>query len=283
MKYWLATLLLTALGCLTETSAREMGTERPVVSCWSVSAGGARVADTYLSPVIYRGETYGLSYSRLQAMRFNPERWSQGLEFGATFNRADNRAGNASMLGARIEASWRMLWRLRPARGWQAGTGGDVSLDAGALLLARNGNNPAQAQASITIGWQLFVRWHGKIGKLPVTASWNGSTPLTGAFFCPDFGELYYEISLGNRNGLVHAAWPGNYRRFKSRLSFDLNFGGTTLRLGYRTDLLSSRASHVTARRLEHSAVIGIVTEWLSVNPRNHTPRTDAKIISAYY
>ena len=89
--------------------------------------------------------------------------------------------------------------------------------------------------------------------------------PLTGMFFSPQYGELYYEIYLGNRSGLVRAAWPGNFLRLDNLLSADLHFGATTLRLGYRLDYSSSKASHIVTRRLSHCAVVGITCEWISL------------------
>ena len=104
-----------------------------------------------------------------------------------------------------------------------------------------------------------------RLGSLPVTFRYRLRMPLTGMFFSPQYGELYYEIYLGNRSGLVRAAWPGNFLRLDNLLSADLHFGATTLRLGYRLDYSSSKASHIVTRRLSHCAVVGITCEWISL------------------
>lgn len=256
------------------TSAEEV---RPVASAWMLGAGTSHLADTYLSPVRYSGVHFGLTYSRLQAMRSLP--CVQGWNLGATVDRAENPAGNATMLGARIEGGWRMMRRWRLPSGWSAGIGGYAGAEFGALYLSRNGNNPAQAVASVAIGPEGYVQWTGKIRRLPLAVRWQASTPLLGAFFCPDYGELYYEISLGNHSGLAHFAWPGSRRAVDSLLSLDLNLGRTTLRLGYRLSAVSARANNVTSRRIEHAAVLGVVCDFITVNPRS----SDAKTVSAYY
>lgn len=266
-----------AAATLTATAAEPL---RPVTSAWMLEAGSSHLADTYLSPIKYSGQHYAVTYARLQALKSN-EHLAQGLQFTLDFDRAKNPAGNSTMYQARIDASWRMLWRMRLPAGFSFGAGGYVGLEAGALALMRNGNNPVQALAALSVGPEVYGRWNGKVGRMPLAATWQLSTPLVGAFFCPDYGELYYEIALGNHSGLAHFGWPGNRRRLRSLLSVDLNLGGTTLRLGYRFDGLSSRANNITSRRVEHSAVLGIVCDFISLNPRK--PITDAQVITAYY
>lgn len=246
---------------------------RPTESTWMAEAGSSHLADTYLSPVKYSGSHFGLSYSsrRLSAR----PGLSTGWDVSVSFDRAKNPAGNATMLGGRVEGSWQMTRRYTLSRGIQLGVGGYASAELGALYLRRNGNNPAQAVASVTIGPQVFAQW----SRSRYTLRLEATSPLAGAFFCPDYGELYYEISLGNRSGLTHFAWPGSFRRIKSLLSLDINLGNATLRLGYRLDATSSRANHITSRRVEHSAVVGISCDFITLYPRK--PIKDAEIL--YY
>ena len=65
---------------------------RPVSSTYTVEIGSAHIADTYLSPMHYSGIHAGLSYSRLQAMRFDPERWVMQLRLGASVDFTKNPA-----------------------------------------------------------------------------------------------------------------------------------------------------------------------------------------------
>lgn len=250
---------------------------RPVASAWMAEAGTSHLADTYLSPLRYRGMHYAITYSRLQAMR--NIRLVQGWDAAVAFDRAKNPAGNAAMLGARVEGSWRMMYRWHLPMGFQVGAGGYAGAEFGALYLSRNGNNPAQAIGNMGIGPEAYVQWSGHLGKLPLALRWQASTPLLGAFFCPDYGELYYEIQLGNHSDLVHFAWPGSLRRMRSLLSLDLNFGKSTLRLGYRFDALSSRANGITSRRISHAAVVGVVCDLVTINPR----KDNAQTVTAYY
>lgn len=241
--------------------------------------GSSHLANTYLSPEKYTGQRYGLTYSRLQAMRGNLNRCVQGWDLGLAFDRAKNRPGNSTMLGATLEGAWRMMRRRQLPSGFQTGIGGYAGAEFGILYLSRNSNNPAQALAAICVGPEAFVQWSAKLRKLPFVLRWQVSSPLLGVFFCQDYGELYYEIQLGNRSDLVHFAWPASRRAVRSLLSLDLNFGHSTLRLGYRFDALSAKANNITTRIISHCAVIGVICDFVTVNPRNH----DEKLLPAFY
>lgn len=266
MKSW--RLGLALLGCCAAGAAQEP--LRPVASAWMAEVGGAHLADTYLSPLKYEGVHYSLTYSRMQAMKRTT--LVQGWEVSIAFD-------DSKLLNLTLDGSWRMMRRWRLPYGFQVGIGGYAGMQAGVMYMSKNGNNPAQALASITVGPEAFAQWSGKVKKLPMAVRWQVSSPIAGAFFCPDYGELYYEIALGNRSDLVHAAWPGSYRRVRSLLSLDLNFGHHTLRLGYRFDAVSSRANNITSRRISHAAVVGIVCDLVTINPR----KNDSQTVTAYY
>lgn len=264
--------------------ARAESPLRPVTSAWTVEAGSAMLANTYLSPLRYHGWRGGVGLERWQAMRFRPRQWVMQLTVGATIDRTLSPARNSVMWGLDFSGSWAMMWRARigAVPGLTLGVGPRADLNLGVLYLPRNGNNPAQAQAALTVGATGYATYSRRLGRLPVVLRWQPSVPLVGAFFCPDYGELYYEISLGNRSGLVHCAWPGSYRRFRSLLTADLRFGATALRLGYRADVLSTRANGITDRSVTHTATLGISGEWMMLNPR-HRLSADAEVISAFY
>ena len=77
-------------------------------------------------------------------------------------------------------------------------------------------------------------------------------------------------------------AWWGNYFALDHRLTADLHFGNTSLRIGYSGQLLSTKASDITSRMLRHCAVIGVSGEWLSVSPSKKIP-SKARMIHALY
>lgn len=257
-------------------------TLRPVFAAYTLSAGSSHLADTYLSPIKYSGWKLGLGYERHQAMAFNPDRWVQRLKFDVEVDRTVSLTGGRVMWYFGMDLSWAMIHRWRIDRGLSVGVGGDAVLNAGCLYIDRGGNNPASAKLSLTVGATGYVAWNGKIGRLPVTLRYQPSIPVIGAFFAPDYGELYYEIYLGNRKGLCHCAWWGDFFRLDHQLTADLSFGSTNLRVGYAGQIFSSKVNDITTRIFTHAAVIGISGEWLSFNPRRGLSK-EARTVSATY
>lgn len=255
---------------------------RPVNSSYLFDAGSSHIADTYLSPLKYTGWNVAFQYERLQAMKFSPYSWRQQLLIGVEANGAENPARNADMYYANISASWGMLrvWRL-PCR-ISLAAGGSAGVNIGGIYNSRNGNNPASAKVDINVSATGYATWSTRIGRMPVMLRWLTAIPLTGAFFSPEYDELYYEMSLGNHRGLVHWAWPGNLFRWDNLVTADLDFATTRLRVGFRSRILSSEVNNITTRIFSYAFVIGLTGDWLSVAPRKGLPSATADIVYAY-
>lgn len=252
---------------------------RPVFAAYTFEAGSGHLADTYLTPLKYSGWHMGLDYTRYQAMSFDPDNWTMSLQGNLSVDKTDNPARNATMWDLMLSLDWGMMRKFRPLPGLTLAGGGSTSLNAGCLYNDRNGNNPASAKGAWTVNLTGYAAYQWKIGRLPITLMYRPTLPVTGIFFAPDYGELYYEIYLGNHKGLVHGAWWGNYFALDNLLTADLHFGSTSLRVGYRADFFSSKVNNVVTHIYNHSFVIGISGEWLSFDPRR--PRSGhSRIVS---
>lgn len=260
----------------------EPATLRPVTSSYTYEIGGATLANTYLTPLKYKGWDMALNYERMQAMKFNPEKWVMRLTAGIDLNRTDNPAKNATMWRLVADFSWGMTYRFKLPHNITLAGGGSTSLDLGCVYNARNGNNPVAVEAAWTVNLTGYASWNVNIGRLPVTLRYQPTIPLTGVFFSPDYGELFYEIYLGNHSGLAHCAWWGNYFRMENLVTADLHLGATSLRVGFRNNILSTSINDITTRTITYSAVIGVTTEWISLNPSRKADN-NARIISALY
>lgn len=251
---------------------------RPVNSAFMLEAGSTHLLDSYLSPLKYTGWNVVFAYERTQAMKFSPESWRQRLNLSIEMNRGQNPARNASLLYGNIAASWSMnrLWRL--PFGVNVAAGGMAGADLGGVYSDRNSNNPATVKADLYIGATATVAYRLTLGKLPLTFRWQTSMPLLGVAFSPEYDELYYEIYLGNRHGLAHCAWPGNYFRWDNLLTTDIGLGNTTLRMGLRSRIYSSELNNITTRNFSYAFVLGVVTDWLSVSPRRGLPDASTRV-----
>ncbi len=237
---------------------------RPVTSIYSFEIGRHWARSTFLSPFYYSGTDFALAGTWSKAMPFAPARAMMTFDTRiAAWTKLTNPAGNASMQGFDVDFFWGMdaFWRLPYSL--SVGVGGGAEFEGGVLTLLRNSNNPVSVNLSAALSANAGIAWHGRIGRLPVSATWSLRMPVVGAFFMPGYGETYYEIYLGNRSGLVHASWPGNHLRLNSRLAVQLDFSRTAMEIGYRmiTDRMS--ANHLVTRQLTHAFSIGVIPHGL--------------------
>ncbi len=294
MKRLLTTILLIAglAGALRSgatVNSREAGADsiggttlRPVFAAYTAEFGSANLTDTYLTPLKYTGWHSGLDYQRYQAMKFDPLRWTMRLHFNLSVDRANNPARNATMWSAMLTADWGMMRKFRPMPQLTLAAGGSTGINIGCLYNDRNGNNPASAKGAWSVNLTGFAAWRVQLGHLPITLIYQPTLPVTGVFFAPDYGELYYEIYLGDHSGLAHFAWWGNYFQLDNQLSADLHFGATNLRIGYHGRIFSSKANDIVTNIYTHAFTLGVSGDWLSVNPRKGLP-SKPNIINAIY
>lgn len=276
-------IALPALMAVTATSTDAEEPLRPVLSAYTAEIGTSHIANTYLSPLKYSGGATALNYERMQAMKFSPEKWVMRLDARVSFGWPKNPVRNASMLDLDLDIRWGMMYRRRMTQGFTLMAGGSTGIAGGAFYNSRNSNNPASAKASWTVNASASAVWNGSFHGIPLCARYIVEMPLTGIFFSPEYDELYYEIYLGNHSGLVHGAWPGNFFRIDNLATLDMRFGATILRLGYRCNVLSTKASNLVTRSTTHTFVVGFASEWLSLSSRNTRGFENARVISALY
>lgn len=270
-------VLLTVVDTATARPAR------PVTAAWTVEGGSAHLADTYLTPLHYDGWNIGVGYERWRAMGFNPEKWVMRLSLNANLADTQNPARNADMWDIHGTGSWCLMRRWQTAlwgERFTVAVGPLAKADVGCLYLMRNGNNPVSAKAAFTLGATAALFWHSSLAKRPLTVRWQPSLPMFGAFFSPDYGELYYEIYLGDKSGLKHFAWPGNRFEVENLVTADWRLGATALRLGYRGEIMTTCVNNITTRCFTHSLVVGISGEFLSLSPGKKLSEHN---VSAYY
>ncbi len=255
---------------------------RPVFTAYTLETGSAKLTDTYLTPLIYEGWHTAFDYQRYQAMRFSPDKWTMRLHLNLRLDKTDNPARNASMWDLMLNTDWGMMHKFRPLPSLTLAAGASTGIEIGCLYNARNGNNPASAKAAWTVNLTGFASYRTRIGSLPVTFTYQPTLPVTGVFFSPDYGELYYEIYLGDHSGLTHLAWWGSYFKLDNQLTADIHFGNTNLRFGYHGTVFSSKVNHIVTNISTHAFTIGISGEWMSVNSRKGiSPK--ARLINALY
>lgn len=241
---------------------------RPIIGVYSLEIGGQSVLATYLSPLHYKGVRFAGSGRWSKALPFNPEHAIMDFDASLEWSSLMNPAKTARMIGLNATFSWGMSWRKKLPMNFQVTAGGAVGIGGGAYYLLRNSNNPVQTMGYGDIDIVGSVSKHFKIGKLPVLITDRVRIPSLGLFFCPGYGETYYEIYLGNHKDLIHAGWWGNNFRIDNLLSVTLDFGKTAMTVGYRYNLYTQWANNLNMKIHSNSFVIGVIPGGIGLKKR---------------
>ena len=242
--------------------------ERPVTGFYNIEIGRKHALSTYLSPFSYTGTNAAVSGLWTKALPANPEHLSMTFEGRINLGSFLNRAHTARELDLHAGGSWSLEWRKKLPANFLLGAGGTVGLHGGALYLTRNGNNPVSADFCVGLGLTGFGSWHTKVGRLPILVTERASIPLVNGFFMPQYGEPYYEIYLGNRNGLAHCGWWGNHFAIDNLVALSLDFGRTAMQIGYRFSMQSVKANNLVSNMFNHAFVIGVVPGGLGLKEK---------------
>ena len=246
-----------------------VSSSRPVTGIYALSFGAKNLLATYLSPLHYKGTSFGAEGNWSKAMPFNPRHAVMEFEAMINFSNLLNPAKTARMIGFEGSFSWGMAWRTYLPWKIQFTAGGAVSLKGGAYYLARNSNNPVQVNANPSIDVTASVSRAFKIGKLPILVCDKVRLPSLGMFFSPEYGETYYEIYLGNRHNLIHPGWWGNNFCIDNLFMICLDFGKTAATIGYRFNATTQWANSLNTKIFTNSLVIGVIPGGLGLKKQN--------------
>lgn len=261
-----AMVMAVVLAALLGYTPRIGAQERPVTGTYSFEIGRKHAYSQYLAPVNYAGTQYGLSGSWNKALPFSPQRAMMSFDTEVTFAPSMlNPRRTASMFGMNVNFSWSMLAYWNLPYNLAVGVGGGPELEAGGLALMKNSNNPAAPNLAFGIGVDAFLSWRYKIGKLPFTISYRMQMPLLGAFYMNGYGETYYEIWLGNREGLVNFGYPASRTKIDSHIALKLDFGKTAMEIGYRFEFNRAHANNLTYRFYSNAFTIGVIPGGLGL------------------
>lgn len=249
--------ILLAIGHLPVMATEPMqeNVSRPIVSTYSLELGGGESTDTYLSPLRYKGFHMGLSGDWSKALPFGTD-LSMTMRGRIEWMHLNNPAGNAEEWQGAVGFDWLMRRGWRLTERLTLSGGGGMGLYAGCLYMPRNSNNPAAAKAYVSVEATAALSYRLQIGSLPVTLRDEVVTPVAGIFFNQGYTQPYYDIYLGNRDGLLHAGWWGNNFCIDNLIGGRLQFSRGELGIGYRFRFYSSHVNNLDTHLPTHAAVI---------------------------
>ena len=254
-------LLVGAFGCYAQEETKLPLTYQSL----SIGSGFSSAYDSYLSPLKYKGWNIGLMGEQMKTSRLLNDRLSIQQLFFLEFADLKNPSKSTNAYMGSLEYNYGWFYRFNDIRKLQLWSGLQGDVLAGAIYNLRNTNNPANAKVNLNINLSGRAAYLFHIKRQAVQLRYQLDLPFVGALFSPEFGQSYYEISLGDGSQLVHfAAW---HNRFAMRNLFSvevpLNF--CTLRLSVLNWLYETQVSELNTRITSNSIYMGISRYFYTV------------------
>lgn len=233
-----------------------------ITNAMMIGIGGTEILDTYLSPEKYSGpEIRFISHTVRQ---HEHRKWSRQIVWQGDFAFADNRSGDGNEMLGMLNFSY------GAHRNWTF-LGGDLAVKAGAVVDAslgflynmRNGNNPAQAKASVSVMPSAAAAYRFSLLGKPLAVRYEVAAPLFGLMFSPNYGQSYYEIfSRGNYDHNLVPTTFGSTPSLRHMLTLDFRFLRTTFRVGYLGDYQQAKVNNLKSHTYTHALLIGVVRHF---------------------
>lgn len=249
---------------------------KPTNNATLIGIGPANIYDSYLSILEYKGTSF----------RIMNERMRQTSWFGGKFNKqqiislelasAENPAKTSDELWLLLDYNLGGHYNFYKTNKLKLSAGGLWNLSAGVLYNQRNSNNPASARlySNLNLSFLSLYNWKR------FTFRWQIDTPIAGVLFSPQYGQSYYEMSLGNSVEIFNFASLHNQRALKNYLTVDVPLDRFSIRFGYLGSFYQTKVNHIQTHHYTNNFMIGIVSESINLSGKNIKK---SKVISSYY
>lgn len=227
-----------------------------------IGIGNSDLYDTYLSILKYKGMSFKVINERMRETTWFSGRFQKQQTIGLDFAYGKNPAKNTNEYWLLLDYSLGGHYNLFKSDKFMFSLGGLWNIAGGVLYNERNTNNPASARAYTNIKLSAigFYNWKD------LTFRWQIDTPVAGILFSPEYGQSYYEISLGNSVKLVNFASLHNQRALRNYVSVDIPFKKYSLRLGYLGSFYQTKVNDLQTHTYSNSFMIGIVSRGLDLS-----------------
>ena len=231
-----------------------------------LGVGTYSARDTYLSPQEYSGRGLKLLSDNMRMRPWMEGRISTQRLIHVDVSSYTNQVESASAYGALFDYGYAAHYHLTPVLpGLRLMAGPQFNMNTGALYNTRNGNNPVSAKLGLNLGLSALADYRFHILRQPVSVRYQADMPMLGYLFSPHFGQSYYEISLGNSDGLLHFATFGRQFSLKNYLTLELPFKPLTLRLTYLNTTFQSEINGLKTALSSNVLMLGLVKEVFSI------------------
>jgi hypothetical protein len=235
-----------------------------------VGIGSASVYDTYLSPLEYTGANFGVLHEQMNRTGlFNGRIFNRHL-FNLEFSGTENPTGTASNYVGSLEYGYGLYYRFNPVYKLQFFAGMQADGLFGVIYNTRNGNNPISGKVNLNLNISGIVSYKFRIKQQPLQLRYQLNVAVVGGVFSPQFGQSYYEIGLGDQQGLFHFASFHNQLIINNLFSVELPFNSFILRLACMNRIYETRINSLDTRIVSNSFYIGFSKNFYVVSGKEN-------------
>ena len=228
--------------------------------------GKANVYDTYLSPLNYSGDSYSLMEEYMKMTKLLGGNIAEQQLFHIDFSSTQNKAGNSINYTGLMEYNYGLFYRFTPISNLNIFAGSQANGLAGFVYNVRNSNNPVTAKAHLSLTLSGAASYNFKIKSQPVRLRYQISSPFAGLMFSPQYGQSYYEISLGDEGQLIYFSSYHNHLSLRNSFSIEIPLRFMTLRAMYVHSIYETFINNIDTRIHNNSLMIGFSEELFTVS-----------------
>ena len=217
--------LLSLLTFVASVYSQQMAAEaRPVTSVVSYKMGQGQVRNSYLTPLLYTGTSYGLEGQRWRLQR--NLKWTNFQLLDLSFVSATDKGEHSEDWSGRLRYRYGVLrrWAVSAAH-WVFFAGPYLGADLGFdyNLKMASANNPATVRAALNAGAMGVASYAFQVRGQRIPVLLQGRLPLLGAAFQPEYGASYYETFYLDAGGqTAHLTSVHNQQDFDLQLTADV-------------------------------------------------------------
>lgn len=246
-------------------------TERIVVRSSQFGISLQNNLDTYLSNYNYIGGGLHFSHESFRDARTGNYKWKYQTLFNSRIGYNVQKA-NIQLTGI-IGYSWSGYHPFNIGKRLKLLAGVQIQLEGGALYNLSNSNNPVSAKLRTALATSGMAIYHFTVFKSDWVARYQLDIPLVGIMFTPEYGQSYYEMSLGHLGKIASFTHPLNNPSWRHMLSLDIplhiKHHSTTLRLSYIADLYQSDINNIRCHMYHHAITFGFVKTIFKIKQEN--------------
>ena len=237
-----------------------------------IGIGSGYFYDTYLSPMEYKGTAINVHYEQMKMTGLADGNIAAQHLFNLNFSWADNKTETATDYSGFIDYAYGLYYKFSPLDKWRFFAGGQANGLLGFIYNSRNGNNPATGKGHVNLNLSAIAAYDFQIKSQPVFLRYQLNVPFVGIMLSPEFGQSYYEIGLGNRNGLTHFSSFHNYLAMRNIISAEIPIKRFTIRLSYINWIYETKINDLETRVSNNSFLIGLSKNFYTVPRKKQTP-----------